>query len=47
MRKNADAEDVAVWLGPEHPFSSQATYALRGDQISFTMVLVRKQPRLA
>jgi cold shock protein len=36
--KNADAEDVARWLGPEHPLSSQATYALRGDQISFSMV---------
>jgi cold shock protein len=34
--RDANAGDVARWLGPEHEFSEQGTYSLSGHQISFT-----------
>jgi cold shock CspA family protein/tetratricopeptide (TPR) repeat protein len=34
--RDANAEDVARWLSPEHAFSGQGIYALSGHQVSFT-----------
>lgn len=43
--KDASTEDVARWLNPEHEFSGQGTYVLRGYQISFSAVYPQGEVR--